>query len=108
MVVRDAPWRAPSGSRNVFVPPPPTSGSARAEIPEVASRVEEQRSRLRTIRQRLQLDRGGEGVRVFRPGVLRAAMGRRGNMGDYVVRGALFCMGTLVGLMVVLLAGRVV
>lgn len=87
VMTRDAPWRASSGPRSTFVPPPPASGSARAEISEVASRVEEQRSRLRTLRQRLQLDRGSEGVRAFRPGMLRAAMGRRGNLGDYVVRG---------------------
>lgn len=86
VMTRDAPWRASSGPRGALAPPPPASGSARAEIAEVASRVEEQRSRLRTLRQRLQLDRGSEGMRVFRPGMLRAAIGRRGNLGDYVVR----------------------
>ena len=87
VMARDVPWRAGSGPRNTFVPPPPSGGSARAEISEVSSRAEEQRSRLRTLRQRLQLDRGSEGMRVFRPGMLRAAMGRRGNLGDYVVCG---------------------
>ncbi|KAH0826344.1 hypothetical protein J3R83DRAFT_5299 [Lanmaoa asiatica] len=84
VMTRDAPWRASSGPRNTFAPPPPTSGSGRAELSEVANRVEEQRSRLRTLRQRLQLDRGNEGIRVFRPGMLRAAIGRRGNPGDYM------------------------
>lgn len=87
VITRDVPWRASSGpGRNAFGPPPlPASGAARSEI------VEEHRSRLRTLRQRLQLDRSGEGMRVFRPGVLRAAMGRRGNLGDYVVCGV-FCI----------------
>lgn len=102
VTTRDVPWRSSSGPRNAFAPPLPPSGSGRAEITEVANRVEEQRSRLRTLRQRLQLDRGSEGMRVFRPGMLRAAIGRRGNLGDYVVRGifdsASACM---LGLMVV-------
>ena len=100
----DVPWRASSGSRNGFAAPPPAGGSARGEMNEVASRVEEQRSRLRTLRQRLQLDRGTEGVRVFRPGMLRAAaaLGRRGNLGDYVVRGVFGCASAcMLGLMVV-------
>lgn len=84
VITRDVPWRASSGPRSAFGhPSPPTNGSARAEV----SGGEEQRSRLRSLRQRLQLDRGGEGMRVFRPAMLRAAMGRRGNLGDYVVRG---------------------
>lgn len=83
VMTRDAPWRASSGPRSALAPPPPASGSARVEIAEVA-RAEG--SRLRTLRQRLQLDRSGEGMRVFRPGMLRAAIGRRGNLGDYVVR----------------------
>lgn len=82
VVARDPPWRASSGPRNAFAPPAPVSGSARGEVSDTSS---EQRSRLRTLRQRLQLDRGGEGVRVFRPAMLRA-IGRRGNPGDYVVR----------------------
>lgn len=86
VVTREVPWRAPSGSRHVFAPPPPpATGSGRAEMSEGVGRTEEQRSRLRTLRQRLQLDRGNEGVRVFRPGMLRGPMGRRGNLGDYVV-----------------------
>lgn len=79
--VRDVPWRAPSGARGTFGPA--SAGAVRNDA-EV-----EQRSRLRTLRQRFQLDRG-EGMRVFRPGMLRAAMGRRGNLGDYVVSGVFF------------------
>ncbi|KAG9311229.1 hypothetical protein JVU11DRAFT_8306 [Chiua virens] len=82
-VTRDVPWRASSGPR-FAPPPPPTSNSVRAEMSETAGRGEESRSRLRTLRQRFQLDRGSDGMRVFRPGMLRAAMGRRGNFGDYV------------------------
>lgn len=100
-ITRDVPWRSSSGPRSTFVPPPSTNGSARGEI-------QEERSRIRTLRQRLQLDRGGEGMRVFRPGMLRAAIGRRGNLGDYVVRCIFDSIPACDGAHGHLLAGRVV